>query len=292
MIPPDGRPRVEVETAREKLYAELLEKVYEVLKPQWPTVKIIGFAAGGESSGDIRFFEHVLAQSEAVTKSFDIASTHPYIGSASPEEDSVRSWGSYSLPGNLAKIRNIIKKSGCKDNMPIRYTELGWPISQAEGGKFPDRHKDRIIPKQLQAAYVVRSYAMALRLGVERVNIMFIADSDGFNGGFFDRRDMGWRPSAYAVKAMIETMPNPKLIKVDSDGVDGHYSYTFLADTTKKSTATVTMIWNSREAKTVKLPATGKVTLIDMLGHRSIVLPVDGEISFQSGACPVYVINE
>ncbi len=247
-----------IKETHEKLYAELLEKVYTTLKPKWPTVQIIGFAAGGESSGDIRFFEHVLARSKAVTKSFDIISTPPYIGSAPPEEDSVRSWGSYSLPGNLVMIRNILRKSDCKNDMPVRYTELGWPISQSEGGRFPDRHKERIIPKQLQAAYVVRSYAMALRLGVERVNIMFIADSDGFNGCFFDRRDMGWRPSAHAVKAMIDTMPNPRLIKVNSDGIDGSYFYTFLADITKESKETVTMTWNSREAKKVKLPATGK----------------------------------
>lgn len=290
MIPPDGRPRVEVETAREKLYAELLEKAYPVLKSQWPSVQIIGFAAGGESSGDIRFFEHVLAQSKAVAGSFDIVSTHPYVGSAPPEEDSVRSWGSYSLPGNLAMIRDILNKSGCKKNMPIRYTELGWPISQSEGGRFPDRHKERIIPKQLQAAYIVRSYAMALRLGVERVNIMFIADSDGFNGGFFDRRDMSWRPSAHAVKAMIDIMPNPKLIEVINDGVDGYYVYKFKADADKAGSANVTMVWNSRKAKTVKLPATGSVTLVDMLGHKSIVESVDGEITFHSGACPVYVV--
>jgi hypothetical protein len=291
MIPPDGRPRIEIETAREKLYAKLLEKVYPALKSQWPEVQIIGFAAGGESSGDIRFFEHVLAQSKEVTRSFDIISTHPYVGSAPPEEDSVRSWGSYSLPGNLAMIRDILKKNGCKNNMPIRYTELGWPISQSDGGRFPDRHKERIIPKQLQAAYVVRSYAMALRLGVERVNIMFIADSDGFNGGFFDRRDMGWRPSAHAVKAMIDIMPDPELIEVISDGDDGYYAYKFRADRENDTTGTVTMIWNSRKARTVKHPATDPVTLVDMLGYKSVVNPVDGDISFHSGACPVYIID-
>ncbi len=292
MLPSDGRPRIEIETAREKLYAKLLEKVYATIKPQWPDVKIVGFAAGGESSGDIRFFEHVLAQSRDVAKSFDIVSTHPYVGSAPPEESSVRSWGSYSLPGNLVLIRDILRKAGCKPDIPIRYTELGWPISQADGGQFPDRHKERIVPKQLQAAYVVRSYALALRLGVSRVNIMFISDSDGFNGGFFKRNDKSWRPSAYAVKTMIETMPNPELIKVNSDGKNGAYAYTFLSDGEDKDSARVTMVWNSRKAEKVTIPVGKKeITLIDMIGHKLVMQPTNGNVSFYSGACPIYVVE-
>jgi hypothetical protein len=288
IIPLDKtRPRQEIEAEREKLYAKLLTTVYKAVKKRWPQVKVIGFAAGGESAGDLRFIKHLNEQYPAVKASYDILSTHPYIGSAPPEEDSLRPWGSYSLPNNLAIIRQTLKTAGRAD-CPIWYTEIGWPISQQEGGRFKDRHHDRIVPKILQAAYIVRTYAMALRLGVERVNIMFIVDSDGFNGGFFLRNGK-WRTAAYAVETMIKIMPDPQLTGAISDGDNGYYAYTFKSNVQQQVKQSVMMLWNVNGPKTVTIPVQGKVEIINMLGQVKTATPVAGKLKVAIGPCPVYI---
>lgn len=288
IIPPDKtRPRQAVEAEREKLYAKLLETVYKAVKKRWPEVQLIGMAAGGESAGDLRFIQRLNKQYPAVKNSYDILSTHPYVGSAPPEEESVRNWGSYSMPNNLAIIRESLKSSG-KAERPIWYTEIGWPISQKEGGRFKDRHHDRIVPKILQAAYIVRTYALALRLGVERVNIMFIVDSDGFNGGFFLRNGK-WRTAAYAVENMIKTMPNPQLTGAISDGENGYYAYTFNPDVGQQVKQSVIMLWNVNGPKTVTVPIKGKVEIINMLGQVKTVTATAGKLTIDIGPCPVYI---
>jgi hypothetical protein len=287
MIPPDKRPRKVVETEREKLYAKLLKAVYKKIKAHWPKVQIVAFAAGGESCGDLRFIDHVHDIPDAA-QSYDILSTHPYVGSAPPEAFSVRPWGRYSMPGNFLQIRQTMKKHG-RAGAPVWYTEVGWPISQKEGGRFEDRHKKRIVPKILQAAYIVRTYALALRMGVQRVNIMFIVDSDGFNGGFFTRSGK-WRPAAYAVQTMIKLMPNPHLTGALSDGEDGCLAYIFNPDSNDNSKSQVIMLWNVAGPRKFTVPCKGKVKVFDMLGNLLQNKKSDGSLTLQIGPCPVYVI--
>ena len=115
-------------------------------------------------------------------------------------------------------------------------------------------------------------YALALRLGVERVNIMFIVDSDGFNGGFFLRNGK-WRTAAYAVQAMIKTMPNPQLTGAISDGENGYYAYTFNPDVRQQAKQSVIMLWNVNGPKTVTIPIKGKIKIVNMLGQVKTATP-------------------
>jgi len=291
MIPPDGRPWLEMETEREKLYAKMLPAIYTATKEKHPEANIIGFATGGMSGGDLRFIQHVHELNPVVASSYDVLSTHPYVRPAAPEASAVHSWGSYSIARNLDIIRNTLVQYG-RTGTPIWYTEIGWPILEEDGGHFSTTKPHECVSPLFQAAYVCRTYALALRLNVERVHIMYVTDADRFNAGFFDKDTKEWRPSAKAVQTMIATMPNPKLTGSISDGSDGYYAYTYLADeelgTDEKNQ--VIMAWSLTGPKTVQfdgLPSRVKIT--DLLGTQQVRDTEAGSLFIEIGPFPIYI---
>lgn len=291
LIPPDGREQQALETAREDLYAKILCRLYGAIKQDHSDANIIGFGAGGMSAGDVRFIQHVHEINPDVAQSYDALSTHPYVRPAPPEGNSVQSWGSYSISRNLSIIRDALKKHG-RPNAPIWYTEIGWPILPEDGGHYPAAKPHECVPPLFQAAYVCRTYAFALRLNVERVHIMYVTDADNFNAGFFEKETKQWRPSAHAVQTMIATLPDPKLVGSLSDGTDGYYAYSFLADASKGDAALnkVIMAWNVGGAKTVELQGLPeRVTVTDMLGTSQACSTKSGVLSVKIGPYPIYV---
>lgn len=294
LIPPDKRSTAEVEAAREALYAKMVPAVYAAVKPAHPDMNLVAFAAGGASAGDLRFVEHVHALNADVAKSYDTFSTHPYVQPAGPDANSVRSFGSYSAARSLSTLRETLAKYGRAD-VRVWYTELGWPISKEDGGTFAATKQDKnewCVPPLFQAAYVCRTYALALRLNVDRVHIMYVDDADGFNGGFFANGTKEWRPSAHAVHTMITEMPNPKLTGSLCDGKDNCYIYMYLADEALGDTAAnrVIMAWNVAGPKTVELNHLPPDVLItDMLGGEQQVTTENGTLSVEIGPFPVYI---
>jgi lysophospholipase L1-like esterase len=285
MIAPDGRPQKELEAARESLYAQLLPAAYAV-KQKHKDVTFVGFGAGGASAGDERFIRNVLAAGPQVAKSFDILSTHPYVQPAPPDAYSVRSWGKYSIASGLKAIRGFLASHERAD-IPIWYTEIGWPVSKADGGHFETKDEPMVSPL-LQAAYIVRLYALSQRLGVERVHIMNATDTDQFNAGFF-LRDRSWRPSAKAVQTMIKLMPSPKLIGAITDGTDGTFVYRFASDDRADAPETI-MAWNVSGPKSITLPAASPQAIVtDMLGNEQTIAAVDNQLPLPIGPAPVYV---
>jgi hypothetical protein len=294
MIPPrKGVDRPVIEREREALYAKVLPLAYKTIKARWPRTNVVGFGAGGASRGDIRFIKNVHAKSPAVAKSYDTLSTHPYQPPIAPEAFYIKPWGGFDTASSLKEIRDILAGHGRRD-APIWYTEVGWPISQKDGGMFKDKPGQVYVSPLLQAAYVVRQYALSMRLGVDRVHIMFASDSDGFNGGFFTRGDKLWRPSAYAVQTMISLMPLPRLTGTVSDGKGGYFAYTFEPDTRPigdRRAMVFTMAWNVAGPKNVTLPCkTAAAMVFDMFGHRKIVKSAGGKVSVDIGPCPIYVM--
>lgn len=291
-IPPrEGVSKAKIEAERETLYAKLLPAVYKAIKAKWPTVTVVGFGAGGAARSDLRFIANVHKLNPAVSASYDVLSTHPYSKPVPFEAFQFRKWGGWASIENLHQVRKALATGGAKDK-PIWYTELGWPISSADGGRFKaPRAKGPFVPIQLQAAHIVRSYALALRLGIGRVHIMHATDTDRFNGGVFTQTGV-WRPAAYATQTMIKLMPHPKLLGAIHDGADGLYAYKFDPNATDKDTTPVVMAWNVAGAKTIELPvAAGKTaTAVDMLGHRTQLKIADGKVSVKIGPCPVYVV--
>ncbi len=285
-----NRPRREVEQEREALYAKLLPAAYAHVKARWPNVRVIGFSAGGASSGEVRWFQNVHALSPAVAKAYDLVSWQPYVDPAPPEAHSIRPWGSYSIAGNVAKNRATLAQYGRAD-APVWFTEVGWPISKADGGFFDTPADRAFVTPLLQAAYVVRTYALAMRLGVERVFIMFATDSDRFNGGFF-LRDGSWRPSAHAVREMIQRLPNPRLRAALLDGADGTYAWRFAPDRDRPEAPAVVMAWRVAGPKTVELTTNAaRVDGFGMLGAPFEVVPENGRYTVEVGPYPIYLVE-
>jgi len=291
MIPPkEGQARAELQAEREALYAELLPAVHNAVKVRWPTVTIVGFGTGGGGRSDVQFITNVHKLNPAVGRSYDILSTHPYSKPAPFEVFQIKPWGGWAAIDSLHGIRTAVGAAGAKAT-PVWYTEVGWPISHTDGGRFaPPQAKGPFVSPLMQAAYIVRTYALALRLGVGRVHIMHATDTDGFNGGVFTQEGV-WRPAAYATQTMIKLMPHPKLLGALYDGADGLYAYTIDPDATDRDTTPVVMVWNVPGPKVVTLPvpAGRAMVAVDMFGHRRLLTVADDKASVETGPCPVYV---
>jgi hypothetical protein len=276
---------------REALYAQALMAAYDTLKKYSPTSTAVGFGTGGSSAGDLGFIQHVHQQSTEVKNSYDVLSTHPYVTPCPPEADKVEGWGSYSVARSVASIRSTLAANS-KSNCPIWYTECGWEISQADGGTY-SRAADITISQRLQAAYVCRMYALAMRLGVERVHIMYIIDADGFNGGFFGGTGSTWRESAFAVQCLIRVLPNPKILGAISDGTNGYYAYYYQPDANAVTSDSVIMAWNVAGPANVNLPVrSGQAYyLIDMLSDTTRIIASSAQLAVEVGPCPVYLVK-
>ncbi len=286
MIPNDpDRTRQELEAQREALYATLLPATYNLIKSDWPDVTVVGFSAGAAAAAERRFIRNVHELNEDVAEAYDVVSWQPYVHPAPPEAHSIQGWGTYSIAQGVDINRRTLAEFGREDT-PIWFTEIGWPVSHEDGGHFPTSGSDFATP-ELQAAYVTRLYALAMRLGVERVHIMFATDTDGFNGGFF-LRDGSWRPSAYVAQNMINLMPQPRLIDALSDGEDGYYAYLFSPDA--QGGDPVLMAWNVAGPRTVQIELEGldEVIVYDMLGNEKILSVSDGVLELEIGPYPVY----
>ncbi len=286
VVSPDGRPNKELEALRERVYSKLLPAAYQAAKSVSGKARVIGFSTGGVSAGDIRFIRNVHGLSPEVAKSYDILATHPYVDPAPPEGFSIKAWGDYSISTGLKTIRQTMAANGRADT-PVWYSEMGWEISKQDGGRFEGK-RDGAVHPLLQGAYITRNYAQAMRLDVERVHVMFIQDSDKYNGGLFNTNGT-WRPSAHAVKNMISLMPAPKLIGVEAEGEDDNYAYRF-SPSTEAGAKPLVMAWNLKGPSTLALPFSGeRAEVIDMLGGKSSVPAAEGRITVPVGPLPVYI---
>lgn len=311
--------RLAIEARREQLYARLLVRVSAAVRKRWPELGIVGFAAGGSAMADVRFIQNVHQAHEGVAGAYDILSTHPYVTRpCAPEGTVVRSWGQYSIAGNLASIRQTMASHG-NLQIPVWYSELGWAVNLRSGGSFidPVRPPDDgvgdaqtsldgipydIDPRKwvdplTQAAYHVRMYAMCLRLGIERSFPMSIVDTDGFNSGFL-QKDGSLRESARAVRTMIQLMPHPKLTGVVADGENGVFIYRFDPDVNDAADSPVTMAWSVKlnqhhwplfGSDRALFANTGTIEATGMLGKTQLITVAQNSVSFELGPVPVYL---
>jgi len=291
-----GLETKELREERVGIYARLLSAAHDHIKENWPSIRVVGFATGGAGSADVGFIEDVHNHPAFDPFSYDVLSTHPYVRPVAPEVNSVRRWGDYSLTKNHRSIRSIMTRHGGADK-PIWWTELGWSI--------PDGHYSEealeTIPRGLQAAYYIRSYARALRLGVERLTFMSIVDTDGVNFGMLER-DGEWRPTAMAVRNMMELMPYPRMLAAVRESCDDRVNaYTFDPGSENANDRPVTMAWTADaagdrlevlwgetapDALTVE---TESLEVIDMLGQATTFSRSDGPLAIQIGPFPIFI---
>ncbi|MEO0293362.1 MAG: LamG-like jellyroll fold domain-containing protein [candidate division WOR-3 bacterium] len=292
------------EEGKADLYARMLMAVYRHIrsKPEWNDVKVVAMSLVGTG-----FFSLV---NDAIIKYggnprdyYDIVSFHPYVGGPPDVEnvmiDSVTGQVAYrkSVINMTKTLRDLMAKYGVSDK-PVWFTEIGW--SRYNGLNPPTGRPYPVLERQ-QAAYVVRLYALALRLGIDHVHIMFVSDGDGSNSGFFYTITehgklvyRGWYEVAHAVRNFYKVLPAPKIIGALSDGEKGLYAYWMKANENDPNSKTVLMAWNAELPMAINFPASnpnGDYLLVDMFGNTAIIKPQNGQLEIPIGPYPVYLME-
>lgn len=279
-----------LEAERARLYGKLLSATYSAVKAKWPEVSVVGFGAGGVMKADGRFIAKAHELNPEVARSYDILSTHPYVPGVSPEANYVASWGQYSIADSLREIRAALQKHGIPEK-PIWYSELNWEITHGTGGHYEGEGAPRgsRISPELQASYLTRGYAWALRLGVPRLHYMSLVDTDNVNSGFLNR-DRTPRASARAIETMVKVMPRPKLLGAIRDGEDGTHIYRFAADFAANTPEEVVMAWRVSGPQDVEIAwPHPQVQITDLLGATHAFPVSGGKLKIQIGPAPLYL---
>ncbi len=276
---------------RQELYALVLAAAHQTVNERWPGIRIAAFAAGGSRGLDLPFITAVHALQPDVIQAYDILSTHPYTLGAPPEATTVQTERpSYSLPANLYRLREMMTALG--GPRPVWYTELGWHIAREHGGRFDTylKYWHKPVPPDLHAAYIARLFLYGIRLGIGRIHLMYLHDTDDFNGGLMHRDTFEWRPAAHAVRQLTTLLPHPRLSAAPSDGVDGLFVYEFQSDHRAAKPTPVIAVWNvSGPRKTeVTVPA-ARMRVYDMIGNHRDLTAANGLLTLEAGPYPVYL---
>ncbi|WP_419230972.1 hypothetical protein [Gordonia sp. CPCC 205515] len=270
------------------LYAQVLFASYDHIKSRWPTVTVVGFAAGGASAAAPGFLELTLAKLQSANRldSFDVVAVHIYSDNVPPEQLVKETWGTWVAGESLEECVEVLLKFGV--HKPIWVTEAGYQISQAQGGKFPpDRaaaHGNGTVTLEQQAAYTVRLNMAAIRAGMARMYHMFMVDTDNYNGGWFDSSPQhGARPVAIAMRHLNESIGQATSMEIildgRSDSPPGPFAYKFHTPDT-----VVTVAW-SQIPQELKLPLSGgqQTVVTDMYGKA--IATVNGD-SYETRLTP------
>lgn len=290
---PDREPMDEVRAERASLYGRVLAAAAPLIRERAPQLKIAAFACGGGGPivADVPFIESVTATHPGIHRLYDILTTHPYMQGAPPEVFKIKKWGPRAMSQNLADIRKVLAADGVP-NLPVWYSEVGFPIFEANGGKFQMKPREAVfrVTPDLQAAYIVRQYLWAMRLGVGRVHLMSLFDTDNFNSGLLLREDLSWRPAAFAIQNLIRVMPNPQLLGAIADGENDCFIYRFRADHTHSDSPEVVVAWNVSETAMAYIPFAGAhVTAVDLVGNTKTLPVTNGNVEIEIGPFPVFL---
>lgn len=290
---PDREPRAEVLAERAALYGKVLDAVIPRIRAEAPGLAIAAFAAGGGGPivADVPFIEAVTKAHPGIHARYDILSTHPYMQGAPPEAFKIKKWGPRAMSQNLTTLRALTAADGAPGKR-MWFTELGFPLHPDAGGTLvmpPALDKFRV-SADIQAAYIVRQYLWALRLGVERVHLMSLHDTDSFNSGIMERHTLVWRPSAHAIRNLITRLPHPRLMGAYSDGEGDTYAYRFQPEHGRTDAGEVVVVWNAVGPATVEIPwKAASARVYDMVGHPREVAAVGGKIRLEVGPYPLFV---
>lgn len=203
----------------------------------------------------------------------DVVSAHPYVQPGAPEE----------LEDDFSKLFQMIRDANGGEAKPVWLTEMGW-------ASVPD-----FVTKEEQANYLVRTMALALGNGVERV-YWFEAASLNLNEG--DRESnfglfaapTSFLPNtnepklaAVAQAIMARELEGHRFATADDVG-DGAYSYVF-----SKGDDDVRVMWSPTGTKNVEIKTAKKLVVTDILGRSTSYKPKDGVVLAELSETPIYV---
>ncbi len=163
---------------RVRTYAQMLRRAYPALKRERPDLVVLG----GSTAGLPFPYIERLAEAGAL-EAMDAFSIHPYRESDPPE----------TLEPAIRRLQSILARHSPTRPIPVWVTELGW-VARPPGEKSGPG-----VDEETQAAYLVRSFALLLSVGVERVYWYQLREHGVDVGLGLLRADKGYSPKpAYA----------------------------------------------------------------------------------------------
>lgn len=253
--------------SRADMYYELLKKSYEGIKSVRPDLNVVGGATVG--------IPH-----EWLTEVFqlgglnymDTLSVHPYIYPDSPE----------GLIPEIDKLNALVRTYNNGENMPIWFSEIGWPTHINPEG----------VDNNTQAAYLIRSYVVSIASGVEKV-FWYDLMNDGtdklynehnFGIVHFVGDEMGaYTPKQAYVALATMTRKLTGATLTGKQTSNGLYRYTFNKD--NKATH---VLW-SIDKKDVALKTQTPIVITDMMGRSDTYVPNKGKVYVTLSGEPLFV---
>lgn len=237
---------------RANTYARMLAATYARLKAERPDLTILG---GSTINVPLPYWEKLLRA--GALDSMDALSVHPYRYNTAPE----------GIEDDISALQNLVRKYNQGRSKPIWVSEVGWSIQEhpAAGEMFID--------EATQAKFLVRSYALLLSAGVERVYWYLLRDHQDFTLGLM-KPDATPRLAAYAMQTMVGRLSGAQFVRREST-VPGLYSLLFA----RADGSSVRVLW-SLQPVTLELSGHTGVTGLtgDALGAPAALALTDSPV--------------
>jgi len=284
-------------------YGAILAAGYAAAKAADPTTLVAtggvyvfdgGTRTGGNRDG-LEFLGAAFTAVPAAQTSFDALAIHPYMPDTAPDRAGL--YGLVSLWGRIANTRGWLDaKRG--PNVPIWISELGWSTCTASSPVCKT--------EQEQANYLVRSYGIALALGVQHINWFQLEDkfdspaSDLWgNAAILRNRNQGYsrKLAANAYATLTAQLGTATFI-----GFGPLHNYSFQPNALTPAAryhlrfqtstgALVDLLWTTGPAETHTLPLEAGRTA-QLIGRDGNILPLNvqnGQAQIPLSETPVYL---
>ena len=270
------------------VYQALIDHAYDAIKKARPDMKVVGCSTTGLWWGGYKWLEQFFKQKDSL-RPMDALSVHPYNCALAPEY----------LTESIATIKRMIKQSGHESPPPIWITEVGWPVNiSATPGVAEQVYEsgNENVSEEQQAIYLVRSYALLLAAGAERIHWYdFMNDgtdpkSGEHNFGLIrnpedSRGRYAPKPAYAAYASMTRQLAGMEFVKAEQES-EVLRSYLF-----HKDGHDVRTVWTLQPAAVlIRARAGAPVTVVDVMGNAREIVPVGGEVVLALPAgLPIYV---
>jgi len=271
------------------LYGAILKVAYTAAKEADPDCRVSFAGVFGSSlfdwfgvPGGLDFIEQVFAAHPDIGEYIDAVSFHPYPYPFTSPEFSNPWLGSYEEV--IEDLRDLLSSHGI-DDIPIWFTECGWPTNYATWGVTFER----------QAQYLVRSLLLSVAHGVEYYCWFTYRDREHWiwwQEDSFGLLDVDGRPkpSYVACGAMTGLLRDSEFDRDLSDVLklpDGVYALMFRDG--KRWTAA---FWCVRYEEQIEVPLADveSVETFDTYGEPLEPTVLDDLLLVRAGPSPVYVV--
>ncbi len=252
-------------------YATLLQYTYQAVKAVRPSVTVIGGSTGGLDLN----WETSLFQAGGLHY-LDALSIHPYTAgqAAAPETG--------PIDQEVIATENLIRQDNNGYPKPIWITELGWPTCCSR------------VDEPTQAAYVVRSAALALAGGTQK--FFLYASLDGGTDPNYTEDHFGVvrlpdpagsytpKPSYTAYAVMARQLANETFETAQNQN-NGVYDEVF----SQNGSDNLRVLWTTAGSTNITLSASSALTVVSMMGTSQTVQPVNGQVTLTLSGNPIYV---